>query len=344
MKIAWRLSSWVSEGSFFVLKYVVMKNDFWGQFEQGFTCLAPMEGVTDIVFRQVILRAGRPDVFFTEFTNVNSYASEKGRANAVERLRFLPEEMPIVAQIWGVVPGHFEICARGVAEMGYGAVDINMGCPDKNVVRGGGGSGLIRTPELAGEIIASVKKSGLAVSVKTRLGYSQVEEWREWLKFVLMQDIDVLTVHLRTKKEMSKVGAHHELVPEIVVLRDETAPGTKLIINGDIKSREDGRRFVGMGVDGVMIGRGVFADPFCFCTSDSDFSEDGLGVGKRIELLEYHLDLFDQYEQSKFEPLKRFFKIYVNGFAGAGEVRERLMECKNTQVVRDIIGRMKEKK
>jgi len=356
-----------------MLKYVVMKSDFWGQFERGFTCLAPMEGVTDVVFRQVILQAGRPDVFFTEFTNVSSYASEKGRPNAVERLQFLPEEMPIVAQIWGVVPEYFEVCARGVAEMGYSAVDINMGCPDKNVVRNGGGSGLIRTPELAGKIIESVKKSGLAVSVKTRLGYSQVEEWREWLRFVLMQDINALTVHLRTKKEMSKVEAHHELVPEIVALRNEVAPGTKLIINGDIKNWEDGRRFADLGVDGIMIGRGVFVDPFCFRDSDSELlgssafcndrgSEDVVAARnggpapspssegslsesrKRIELLEYHLDLFDQYEQRTFEPLKRFFKIYVNGFPGAAEVRERLMECENTQAIRDIIEGLEEEK
>lgn len=311
---------------------------FWDNFESGFTCLAPMEGVTDIVFRQVVEKAGRPDVFFTEFTNVNSYVSDKGRANALLRLRFLPEEMPIVAQIWGVVPEYFELTGWGLLEMGHKAVDINMGCPEKHVVRGGGGAGLIRTPELAAEIIAATKKAGLPVSVKTRLGYSQVEQWREWLGFLLEQDIVALTVHLRTKKEMSKVGAHFELVPDIVALRDRVAPETKLIINGDIRNVADGQRFFEMGVDGVMIGRGVFADPFCF-------AKDGaVDCGSKIELLKYHLDLFDEYGSGAFDPLKRFFKIYVNGFSGAAEVRERLMECRDTRAVRDIIDRLEEEK
>ncbi|MCL1839384.1 tRNA-dihydrouridine synthase [Candidatus Saccharibacteria bacterium] len=348
-----------------------MASGFWDQFERGFTCLAPMDGVTDIVFRQVVARAGRPDIFFTEFTNVSSYASEKGRANAMERLQFLPDETPIVAQIWGVNPEHFEITAAGLREMGYSAVDINMGCPEKHVVRNGGGSALIKTPELAAEIIAATKRSDLEVSVKTRLGYSRVAEWHEWLSFLLKQDLAALTVHLRTKKEMSKVGAHFELVPEIVALRDELAPKTKLIINGDIKDRADGQRFVDMGVDGLMIGRGVFANPFCFRSSDSGFSEHtlrarpssrgaGAGVGLEIdgqrpslphvlqnpnvELLKYHLNLFDQYKRTNFEPLKRFFKIYINNFPGASEVREQLMECKNTQEVRDILKMLEEEK
>lgn len=305
---------------------------FWEQFDKGFNCLAPMEGVTDIVFRQVVARAGRPDIFFTEFTNVSSYASEKGRPNAVERLRFLPEEMPIVAQIWGATPEHFEITAKGVAEMGYSAVDINMGCPDRHVVANGGGSALIRTPELAREIIEATKKSGLEVSVKTRLGYSRVEEWKEWLKFLLMQDIAVLSVHLRTKKEMSKVEAHSELVPEIIALRDEVAPKTKLIINGDIKSPEDGQKYIALGADGIMIGRGVFAEPFCFEEEPKEHGKNEL-----IALLEYHLDLFDEYKLMSFDPLKRFFKIYINNFPGASEVREKLMNCKNTNEVREVL-------
>ena len=356
-----------------MVKYAVMKKGFWGQFGRGFTCLAPMDGVTDVVFRQVVARAGRPDIFFTEFTNVSSYASEKGRPSAMERLRFLPEEMPIVPQIWGVNPEHFEITVGGLREMGYTAVDINMGCPEKHVVKNGGGSALIRTPELAAEIIAATKRSGLEVSVKTRLGYSRVDEWREWLEFVLRQDVKALTVHLRTKKEMSKVEAHFELVPEIVALRDEVAPQTKLIINGDIRDVEDGKKFIELGADGVMIGRGVFANPFCFrvCSWDAEEAveegrarpyfqpnaapaprEDGRArkvsseksqLQTRVDLLEYHLDLFDEYERAVFEPLKRFFKIYVNNFPGAAEVRERMMECKNTQAVRGIIRELQEK-
>ena len=143
---------------------------FWKNFQPGFTCLAPMEGVTDIAFRQVVAKAARPDIFFTEFTNVNSYVSEKGRQNALERLKFLPAEQPIVAQIWGTKSEMFAETAKAIKDLGFQAIDINMGCPERHVVATGGGSGLIRTPDLAVDIIRATKTAGLPVSVKTRLG------------------------------------------------------------------------------------------------------------------------------------------------------------------------------
>ena len=307
--------------------------NFWDQFNPGFTILAPMEGVTDIVFRQVVARAARPDIYFTEFTNVSSYASEQGRANALERFRFLPTEQPIVAQIWGVKPEHFAITAQGLKDLGYPAIDINMGCPDKHVVANGGGSALIKNPELATEIIAATKSAGLPVSVKTRLGYSRPEEFEAWLPYLLSQNLDALTVHLRTKKEMSKVDAHYELVPRIIELRDQIAPKTKLIINGDIKNSQDGSSLIAQGADGIMIGRGVFTNPFCFEKNPTDHGKKEL-----IGLLNHHLDLYDQYQSYSFEPLKRFFKIYINNFPGAASIREQLMNCHDTATVRAIIN------
>ena len=235
--------------------------NFWNQFEKGFTILAPMEGVTDIAFRQVIAKAARPEIFYTEFTNVNSYTSEKGRHNALERFRYEPKEQPIVAQIWGTKPEMIAETAQALKELGYKAIDLNMGCPDRHVVATGGGSGLIRTPELAKEGIRAAKTAGLPVSVKTRLGYSRVDEWRGWLTNILEEKPAALTIHLRTKKEMSKVEAHSELVPEILALKNELSPETKLIINGDIKNRLDGQKYIDQGADGIMIGRGVFANP-----------------------------------------------------------------------------------
>ena len=317
-----------------ILLYVIIYcMKFWDEFQQGFCCLAPMEGVTDAIFRQVVAKAGRPEVFFTEFTNVNSYVSGMGRANALGRLRFLPEEQPIVAQIWGREPEYFLITAEGLKGLGYEAVDLNMGCPDRHVVANGGGSALIRAPELAVKIIETTRRGGLPVSVKTRLGYSRVEEWKEWLGVLLRQDLAALTVHLRTKKEMSRVEAHHELVPEVVALRDELAPETKLIMNGDIKTRAEGQKFIEMGADGIMIGRGVFANPFCFEKKPREHTRDEL-----MGLLRYHLELFDKSGEKKFDPLKRFFKIYVSGFPGAAEMREKLMACKTTDEARGILG------
>jgi tRNA-dihydrouridine synthase len=313
-------------------------NNFWNDLPKPFFILAPMEAVTDIVFRQTIAKAARPDVFFTEFVNTNSYCSPKGQHSTRGRLAFAKDEQPIVAQIWGKTPEYFREMAQGLKELGFSGIDINMGCPAKDVVKGGAGSGLIRTPELAAEIIAATKESGLPVSVKTRLGDIRIDEWKEWLTHILKQDVVNLTIHLRTRKEMSKVDAHFELIPEIKALRDEIAPNTLLTINGDIRDRTHGLELVEKyGVDGVMIGRGIFANPFAFAEAVPDESRQD----QLLDLLNYQLDLFDKYneelEPRKFDPLKRYFKIYVRDFAGASELREKLMHTKTTSEVRQLL-------
>ncbi len=312
----------------------------WDELPKPFFILAPMEAVTDIVFRHVIAHAARPDVFVTEFTNAASYCSEKGIHSARGRLAFTADEQPILVQIWGNRPDQFALMAQGLADMGYRGIDINMGCPDKAVVRGGSGSALIRTPKLAGELIAAVKTSGLPVSVKTRLGDANIDEWREWITYILKQDIANLTIHLRTRKEMCKVDAHHELIPEIKKIRDEIAPQTLLTINGDIRDRQHGEELVReYGVDGIMIGRGVFHNPFAFETEKREHSRDEL-----IELLLFQLDLHDRYtrelEPRKFNPLKRFFKIYIRDFPGASELREQLMHTETTDEVRQLLAKI----
>ena len=310
--------------------------NFWSQFEKGFTCLAPMEGVTDIAFRQVIARAARPDIFFTEFTNVNSYSSEKGRPNALERLRFEPAEQPIVAQIWGKNPEMFKETVEAVKKLGFQAVDINMGCPERHVVATGGGSGLIRTPELAKEVLRATKEvDGITVSVKTRLGYTKTDEWRAWLTNLLEEHPAALTVHLRTKKEMSKVDAHYELIPEIVALKNQLSPDTKLIINGDIKSAVEAQKFVEQGVDGIMIGRGVFQNPYCFEKSPKEHIREEL-----LDLMRYHLDLYEEYELHPYDPLKHFYKIYINNFPGASDLRAELMQTKSIAEARKVIDQL----
>lgn len=306
----------------------------WDELPHGFSILAPMEGVTDIAFRQVIAAAGRPDLFFTEFTNVSSFASDKGRANALSRLKVAPTDAPIIAQIWGKNPQHFAELAAELEGLGFAGLDINMGCPDRHVNAAGGGAAMIRTPDLAVECVRKAQRAtNLPVSVKTRLGYSFVGEWRDWLTTLLKLNLAALTVHVRTRKEMSKVPAHYELIPEIVRLVRGLAPETKLVINGDVKDlkhiRELGSHFP--GVDGWMIGRGVFENPYCF--TDYQPSQSDL-----LKLLRLHLDLFDKWESdASFEPLKHYFKIYVRGFEGAAELRARLMECHATDEVRQVL-------
>lgn len=308
----------------------------WEELKKPFLILAPMEGVTDVVFRQVVARAGRPDLFFTEFTNVSSYASEKGRTNALERLEVAPTDAPIIAQIWGKEPEHFEKTASVLESLGFSGVDINFGCPDKNVNKAGGGAAMIKTPGLAVECFKKAQKNtNLPVSVKTRLGWAKVEEYQEWLPLLLNEHPAALTVHLRTKKEMSKVPAHFELIPDIIKMRNEISPKTKLIINGDIKDRAQAfllhKKYP--EVDGFMIGRGVFANPYCF-TEHQATSEE------LMELLNLHLDLYEEYSknhQVSYEPLKHYYKIYINNFPGASELRAKLMETHSVPEARKVL-------
>ena len=197
---------------------------------------------------------------------------------------------------------------------------------------------MIKTPELAGQMIAAAKKSGLPVSVKTRLGYSSVAEYRDWVSFLLKQDIVALTVHLRTKKEMSKVDAHWELMTDIRELRDELAPGTLIIGNGDVRDHAHGLDLVTQtSIDGIMIGRGIFHDPWAF---EKNRAEHTLEQG--IELLRYQLDLFESTwtgarRPPAFDTLKRFFKIYVRNFPEAAHVRDELMRTKSVADARAVL-------
>jgi tRNA-dihydrouridine synthase len=314
-----------------------MESNFWHSLPRPFFILAPMEDVTDVVFRHVVSAAARPDVFFTEFTNSESYCHPEGKKSVRGRLLYTEDEQPIVAHIWGDKPEKFRQMSIGMAEAGFSGLDINMGCPVPNVAADGKGAGLIKRPDVAAELIEAAKAGGLPVSVKTRLGYTNVDEWRNWLTHLFKQDIVNLSIHLRTRKEMSKVDAHWELIPEIKKLRDEIAPHTLLTINGDIPDRNTGLQLVEKyGVDGVMIGRGIFKNPYAFEKEPKEHSSKEL-----LDLLKLHLDLFDKYskelEPRPFAQLQRFFKIYVKGFRGASELRHHLMSTKTTDEVRKML-------
>ena len=313
-----------------------MTENFWRELPRPFFILAPMEDVTDIVFRHVVSEAARPDVFFTEFTNTESFCHPEGIHSVRGRLTFSEDEQPMVAHIWGDKPEHFREMSIGMAEMGFKGIDLNMGCPVANVASKGKGSGLILRPETAAEIIQASKSGGLPVSVKTRLGYYDIDEWKDWLKHVFEQDIANLSIHLRTRKEMSKVDAHWELIAAIKQMRDEIAPDTLLTINGDIPDRKTGLELAEKyGIDGVMIGRGIFHNPYAFEKEPREHTSKEL-----LGLLRLHLSLFDKYskEESRlFKPLRRFFKIYVRGIRGASELRHQLMQTNTTNEARALL-------
>ncbi|MCC5251293.1 tRNA dihydrouridine synthase [Staphylococcus aureus] len=313
-----------------------MKENFWSELPRPFFILAPMEDVTDIVFRHVVSEAARPDVFFTEFTNTESFYHPEGIHSVRGRLTFSEDEHPMVAHIWGDKPEQFRETSIQLAKMGFKGIDLNMGCPVANVAKKGKGSGLILRPDVAAEIIQATKAGGLPVSVKTRLGYYEIDEWKDWLKHVFEQDIANLSIHLRTRKEMSKVDAHWELIEAIKNLRDEIAPNTLLTINGDIPDRKTGLELAEKyGIDGVMIGRGIFHNPFAFEKEPREHTSKEL-----LDLLRLHLSLFNKYEKDEirqFKSLRRFFKIYVRGIRGASELRHQLMNTQSIAEARALL-------
>lgn len=315
----------------------MMKN-VWQDLPRPFFVLAPMEAVTDVVFRHVVEQAAPPDLYFTEFTNATGWHHAGDKAIGGRLIR-TEDEGRLIAQLWGSDPLAMEKLAVHCKELGYAGIDINMGCPDASAIKGGGGAHMIRTPGVAAAMIAAAKTSGLPVSVKTRLGYSSVDEWREWLAFLLRQDIVALTVHLRTKKEMSKVDAHWELMGEIKALRDEIAPHTLLLGNGDVRDRVHGEELAARyDIDGIMIGRGIFHNPFAFEAVPTEHSREEL-----LGLLSTQLTMYDTYAVltgRPFDTLKRFFKIYVRDFEGASALRDTLMHTRSTAEVREIIGRL----
>lgn len=313
-----------------------MTTNFWAKLPKPFFILAPMEDVTDVVFRHVVKAAGAPDVFFTEFTNSDSFCHPDGIESVRGRLAFTEDEQPMVAHIWGDKPEFFREMSIALADMGFKGIDLNMGCPVPNVAERGKGSGLILRPEVAAELIEAAKAGGLPVSVKTRLGFTEIAEMEHWIRHLLKQDIANLSVHMRTRKEMSKVDAHWDLIPQIVSMRDEIAPQTLITINGDILDRQMGLELAEKyGVDGLMIGRGIFKNPYAFEKEPKEHSPKEM-----IGLLRLQLDLQDNYAEQvprSIVGLHRFFKIYVKGFPGANDLRVSLMNTKSTAEVRKIL-------
>lgn len=312
--------------------------NIWQKLKKPILILAPMEDVTDTVFRRIIMECGRPSLFFTEFTNVDGMCSD-GDQEVSKRLLFTPKESPIIAQVWGMNPENYFKAAKRIAEMGYDGIDINMGCPQKAVVSRGACSALIKNQALAKEIIQATKEGAkdLPVSVKTRIGF-KTNALEEWISFLLSQDLVTLTIHARTAAEMSKVPAHWEEMPKAVALKNKLAPHTILIGNGDVTSLEDAKiKAKQYGLDGIMIGRGVFTNPWIF---NPKVSIENISPHERIQLLIKHVALYEKTwgKKKNYQILKKYFKIYASNFPGAQDLRIKLMETENGQQVEDIIS------
>lgn len=306
--------------------------NIYQQQPKPFFVLAPMDDVTDTVFRQVVADLAAPDLFFTEFVNVDGLQSP-GRPRLLPKLRFTEQEHPIIAQIWGKTPENYYKTAKDLVKMGYDGIDINMGCPVKAVVKDGCCVALINNRELAVEIIKATQAGAgsLPVSVKTRLGFNDVDN--TWHELLLQQKLNALTIHGRTRSQMSKVPADWEQIGAIRALRDKISPATKIIGNGDVMSRQQGEELaIKHNLDGIMIGRGIFDDPFVFCKDESCKWED-YDKASKIKLYRKHVELFARTWQDgerRLPTLNKFCKVYISGFDGAKELRESLMHAEST--------------
>ena len=308
---------------------------FWSKFPTPFFALAPMSDVTDIAFRQIIAKYGKPDVFWTEFVSCDGLCS-LGREILLRDLEYSEEERPIVAQIFSSNPDTVYKTAQTIRELGFDGVDINMGCPDRSIEKQGAGASLMKDTKLAVEIIKAAQEGAgeLPVSVKTRVGYSK-DEINEWIPTLLGTGLDALTVHARTRKELSSVPANWEYVARVVKLARET--DTLIIGNGDVKSLEDGyQKAKETGADGVMVGRGIFGNPWFF---NPNISLDDISLDTRLRTLIEHTKLFEEKlgDIKNFAVMKKHFAAYVVGFDGAKELRMKLMETRSAKEVEKVI-------
>ena len=309
--------------------------NFWKELPVPHFALAPMEDVTDTVFRELVAKTAAPGklhIVFTEFMSVDGFLHEKGKGKVQHRLRVSEQErsvlrqkgIRIVAQIWGSDPEKFYKSGREIAsEYSFDGLDINMGCPVKKIVKNNACSALIKFPEIAKDIVLATREgSGMPVSVKTRIGFNQVET-EEWISHLLDVKPEAITIHGRTQKMQSEGEADWSEVQKAVHLRDQIHPATRILGNGDVANYSDGlRRSEIYGVDGIMVGRGIFHDPSFFA------EQAGWDEISRLRMLQEHLEWFDREwgVEKNYAILKRFFKIYVHSFEGAGELRTQLME------------------
>ncbi len=327
-----------------------MKN-FWGKLDRPFFCLAPMSDVTDIAFRTILAKYGKNRenknkvVFWTEFVAADGLCNKLAKKKLSHILKFKEQERPIVAQVFGANPENMKKACQYIASLDFDGIDINMGCPDKSVINQGAGAALIKTPELARKIIRAaiegIKSAGknIPVSVKTRIGFNK-EEIDTWIPEILKEDISALTIHLRTKKEMSDVPANWDYIKKVKKLIEKSGKEILLIGNGDVKDLEDAKeKALKYGCDGIMIGRGVFGNPWFFNSAPSNFERSF--IEQKLEVLIEHTQIFDkellQPKHKHFDVMKKHFKAYVNGFDGAKELRIKLMETENSKEVKAIV-------
>ncbi|MFA6198223.1 MAG: tRNA-dihydrouridine synthase [Patescibacteria group bacterium] len=317
-----------------------MKSGFWRKLRKPFFILAPMANVTDSAFRRMFAKYGPPDVFFTEFISCDGLCSE-GLERLKVDLKYTENERPLVLQLFGSKPDNFYRCAQMAQEWKFDGIDINMGCPDRAVERQNAGAKLMKDPKLAQRIIAeTIRGAGtLPVSVKTRLGYSN-DILDEWLPVLLDVDLAAITIHARTRKEMSKGPAHWDRIKRAIELRDAIKSKTLIIGNGDVASLAQGQELAKQtGADGIMVGRGAFGNPWFF---DAERPPESITPKEKLKALLEHTRLFEKMfgENKHFDIMKKHYKAYVSGWPEAKALRVKLMNVKSANEVISIVDKL----
>ncbi|MCU0660283.1 MAG: tRNA-dihydrouridine synthase [Candidatus Pacebacteria bacterium] len=328
-----------------------METNFWKQLKKPFFVLAPMADVTDAAFRRIIATysrhgepGGGPAVFWTEFVSADGLSHPDGREKLMRDLMYTEAEHPIVAQLFGSNPDNMRQAAALCRELGFDGIDINMGCPDKTIEKQGAGAACIKNPNRAKEIIRAAKEGAgdLPVSVKTRIGYNK-NELETWLPALLEEDLAAVTIHARTRKEMSLVPARWEHIKRAVEIRDAMRKDTLILGNGDAQSITDARdKVAATGCDGVMLGRAIFGNPWLFVSpeeSQTAIHNKEITIREKLRVMVEHTKLFEELlgDAKSFAVMKKHYKAYVNGFDGAKELRMELMEAKDAQEVEEIV-------
>ena len=289
-----------------------------------------------MAFRQIVVSCGKPDVMFTEFVSCDGLCSEIGKPKLLPHLKFSDNERPIIAQFFGSKPENFYRCAQLAVELGFDGIDINMGCPASKVLKQGSCASLILNPELAKNIIAETKRGAdsLPVSVKTRIGYHSIIT-EEWISHLIEAKPDAIIIHGRTMKEMSKVPAHWDEIGKAAILCKKAE--VLIIGNGDVKTYTEGlEKAEQYKLDGIMVGRGVFSNPWFFNPSTDPATKT---PEEKIMLLKKHVELFTELwgNNKHFDVMKKFFKVYISGWEGAKELRIELMRSKNKEDVAKLL-------
>ena len=300
--------------------------------------MAPMDDITDFPYRQIVRSCGGPDVTFTEFVSTDGLCSA-GKNRLLHDLKYLKNEKPIVAQVFGSKPENFTKTAILINKLGFDGIDINMGCPFKTIEKLGAGAALIKTPVLAQQIIAATKKGAgtMPVSVKTRIGYGK-DSSKTWIPQLLAMTPAALTVHARTQREKSKVPAHWDIIKEISIMIKSHKSGTVLIGNGDIKSIEDGLLKARLyGADGIMVGRSAMNNPWFFSGKD----ELEITTKERLRLLLKHAKLYEKTFNGikRFYNLRKFYTAYISNFADSKKLRIELMKAQNSAQLEEAINK-----